>query len=121
MRHPTHRERLPLQCLSAFSAYAEAWVRQTVKDLGLEQSVRPEGRPRNASRSATDATGLLRGFRPVIRFTGTGEPILSRFPSKSRLAKGLFQGLTGSHQYSIKSAAPCSLSRPIDVRHRESR
>jgi putative transposase len=29
----------------------------SVKDLGLEQTVRPEGRPRNASQSATDATG----------------------------------------------------------------
>ena len=34
----------------------EKWVRQTVKDLGLEQSVRPEGRPRKAIGSATDAT-----------------------------------------------------------------
>ena len=34
----------------------EKWVRQTVKDLGLEQSDRPEGRPRKASQSATEAT-----------------------------------------------------------------
>jgi putative transposase len=34
----------------------EEWVEQTVKDLGLEHTVRPEGRPRKASQSATDAT-----------------------------------------------------------------
>jgi putative transposase len=34
----------------------EKWVRETVKDLGLEQIVRPEGRPWNASRSGTEAT-----------------------------------------------------------------
>ena len=34
----------------------EKWVRETVKDLGLEQTVRPEGRPRKASPSATEAT-----------------------------------------------------------------
>jgi len=34
----------------------EKWVRETVKDLGLEQTVRPEGRPRKASQSATEAT-----------------------------------------------------------------
>jgi putative transposase len=31
----------------------ETWVRETVKELGLEQTVRPEGRPRKASGSAT--------------------------------------------------------------------
>jgi hypothetical protein len=30
--------------------------REMVKDLGLEQTVRPEGRPRKASESAIDAT-----------------------------------------------------------------
>ena len=44
--------------------------KQLVKDLGLEQSVRPEGGPRRASQLATDATGELRGFRPVITFIG---------------------------------------------------
>jgi len=34
----------------------EKWVRETVKGLGLEQTVRPEGRPRKASQSATEAT-----------------------------------------------------------------
>jgi putative transposase len=34
----------------------ENWVRETVKDLGLEQTVLPEGRPRKASESAIDAT-----------------------------------------------------------------
>jgi hypothetical protein len=34
----------------------DEWVRQTVKDLGLEHTVRPEGRPRKASQSATDST-----------------------------------------------------------------
>jgi putative transposase len=34
----------------------EKWVRETVKDLGLAQTVRPEGRPRKASQSATEAT-----------------------------------------------------------------
>jgi hypothetical protein len=29
----------------------EKWVRQTVKDLGLEQTVRPEGRPPKASQA----------------------------------------------------------------------
>ena len=32
------------------------WMRQTVKDLGLEQSVRPEGRPRKASQPQTGKT-----------------------------------------------------------------
>ena len=42
----------------------EKWVRETVRDLGLEQTVRPEGLPRKASQSATEATGsndLIRG------------------------------------------------------------
>ena len=30
------------------------WVNQTVKELSLEHTVRPEGRPRKASRSASD-------------------------------------------------------------------
>jgi putative transposase len=34
----------------------EKWMRETVKNLGLEQTVRPEGRPRKASPSATEAT-----------------------------------------------------------------
>jgi putative transposase len=33
------------------------WVRQMVKDLGLEHTVRSEGRPRKASQSVTDPTG----------------------------------------------------------------
>ncbi len=32
------------------------WVRQTVKNLGLEQTIRPEGRPRKAGQAAADAT-----------------------------------------------------------------
>ena len=32
----------------------EEWVRQTVKNLGLEHTVRPEGRPRKANRPLTD-------------------------------------------------------------------
>ncbi len=32
------------------------WVRETVSDLGFEQTVHPEGRPRKASQSATEAT-----------------------------------------------------------------
>ncbi len=35
----------------------EKWVWETVKNLGLEQTVRPEGRPRKASPLATEATG----------------------------------------------------------------
>ena len=31
-------------------------LRETVRDLGLEQTVRPEGRPRKTSQSATEAT-----------------------------------------------------------------
>jgi putative transposase len=34
----------------------DEWVRQTVKELGLEHTVRPEGRPRKASQSATETT-----------------------------------------------------------------
>jgi hypothetical protein len=34
----------------------EKWVRETVNDLGSEQTVRPEGSPRKASPSATEAT-----------------------------------------------------------------
>ena len=34
----------------------EKWVRERVKNLGLEQTVRPEGRPRKESPSATEAT-----------------------------------------------------------------
>jgi putative transposase len=33
------------------------WVEQTVKQLGLEQTIRREGRPRKAGRSATDPSG----------------------------------------------------------------
>jgi hypothetical protein len=33
----------------------ENLVREMVKDLGLEQAVRPEGRPRKAGQSATEA------------------------------------------------------------------
>jgi hypothetical protein len=35
----------------------DEWVRETVKDLGMEQTVRPVGRPRKTSPSATEATG----------------------------------------------------------------
>jgi hypothetical protein len=31
-------------------------VRETLKSLGLEQTVRPEGRPRKTSQSAEEAT-----------------------------------------------------------------
>jgi putative transposase len=34
----------------------EKWVRETVKDLGLEQTVGRDGRPRKASQSVTEAT-----------------------------------------------------------------
>jgi hypothetical protein len=34
----------------------ETWVRETVKELGLEQTIRPEGRPRKTSPSATETT-----------------------------------------------------------------
>ena len=30
------------------------WVRKTVRDFGLEHTVRPEGRPRKASQTASD-------------------------------------------------------------------
>jgi hypothetical protein len=33
----------------------EKWVRETAKDLGLEQTGRPEGRPRTGGQSATEA------------------------------------------------------------------
>jgi putative transposase len=33
----------------------EKWIRETAKVLGLEQTFRPEGRPRKASDSATAA------------------------------------------------------------------
>jgi putative transposase len=35
---------------------ADDWVRSTVSDLGLEHTVRSEGRPRKASRTANDTT-----------------------------------------------------------------
>jgi putative transposase len=35
----------------------QKWVRETVQDPGLERTVRPEGRPRKASESTTDAIG----------------------------------------------------------------
>ena len=34
----------------------ETWVRETAKELGEEQTIRPEGCPRKASGSATGAT-----------------------------------------------------------------
>jgi hypothetical protein len=34
----------------------EKWVLETVKRLGLVQTVHPEGSPRQASQSATEAT-----------------------------------------------------------------
>jgi hypothetical protein len=34
---------------------AKKWVREAVTELGLEQTVRPEGRPRKASESPTEA------------------------------------------------------------------
>jgi hypothetical protein len=34
----------------------ETWVRETVEELGLEQTVRPAGLRRQVSRSATEAT-----------------------------------------------------------------
>ena len=33
------------------------WVRQTVKQLGLEHTVRPEGRPRKESQAVNDTNG----------------------------------------------------------------
>jgi hypothetical protein len=59
----------------------EKWVRETVKDLGLELIVRPERRPRKASQSATEATSQLRGFHPAFRFAN--KPIVSCFHSPS--------------------------------------
>jgi hypothetical protein len=56
----------------------EKWVRETVKDLGLEQTVRPEGRQRKASESATEATSSIGAFHPVVRLLD--KPIASRFP-----------------------------------------
>ena len=35
----------------------DEWVRQTVKALNLEHTVRREGRPRRANRSVTDSAG----------------------------------------------------------------
>jgi putative transposase len=35
----------------------DEWVRQTVKALNLEHTVRGEGRPRKANRSAADSPG----------------------------------------------------------------
>ena len=35
----------------------ETWVRERVKNLRLEQTARPKGRPRKASQSATEPTG----------------------------------------------------------------
>ena len=32
----------------------DEWVRQTVRELGLEHTVRPEGRPRKAGQPGTD-------------------------------------------------------------------
>jgi putative transposase len=44
-------------CIERGRPYGDGkWVRKTVKELGLEQTVRPEGRPRKASQSATEAT-----------------------------------------------------------------
>ncbi len=57
----------------------ENWVRETVRDLGLEPTVRPDGRPRKASQSATEATRSLRGFYPEVRFID--KLIASLFPS----------------------------------------
>ena len=34
----------------------DEWVARMVKELGLEHTVRPEGRPRKVSQSATDTT-----------------------------------------------------------------
>jgi hypothetical protein len=57
----------------------EKWVRETVKDLGLEQTVRPEGRPRKAGQSATEATSKLRGFYPAVRLID--KPMAPLLPS----------------------------------------
>jgi hypothetical protein len=44
-------------CIKRGQPYGDdGWVRQTVNDLGLEHTVRPEGRPRKAIRSANDTT-----------------------------------------------------------------
>ncbi len=37
---------------------ADDWVMQTVSQLGLQHTVRPEGRPRKASQAADDMTDL---------------------------------------------------------------
>ena len=34
----------------------DEWVKQSVRELGLEQTVRPEGRPRKASQSPAGTT-----------------------------------------------------------------
>ncbi len=39
----------------------DEWVRKTVSQLGLQHTVRPEGRPRKASHSADDTTRRPRG------------------------------------------------------------
>jgi hypothetical protein len=66
--------------------YGEAkWVREAVRDLGLEQTVRQEGRPRKASKSATEALSELRGFRPAVR--SIDKLIASLFPSREDLCR----------------------------------
>jgi hypothetical protein len=64
----------------------EKWVRQTANDLGLEQTVRPEGRPRKASQSSTEATISLRGFHPAVRFINKLFGFL--IPPSSELPRG---------------------------------
>jgi putative transposase len=49
-------DRVPVSIERGQPYGGDEWVRQTVKDLGLEHTVSPEGRPRKASQSATDAT-----------------------------------------------------------------
>ncbi len=58
----------------------EKRVRETVKDSGLEQTVRRQGRPGKASESANEATSSLRGFYPADRFAN--KSIASRYPSR---------------------------------------
>src|ERR1700733_6572591 len=66
------------------------------KDLGFEPTVRPEGRPRNASQSATEATSELRGFHPAVR--SIEQPIASQFHTPS---------------FTPRSAAGRSIEQPI--------
>jgi hypothetical protein len=47
-------DRLRVSIKSGRPYGADDWIRQTVAGLGLEHTVRPEGRPREESHSAAD-------------------------------------------------------------------